>query len=334
MRALISRTRAIGLLLVLPAVACERGTPWQSVPTGPLPARWGHVAAYDAKRDRMLVFGGESASGLLNDVWALDLSTLQWSQIDAAAGPTPRTNLAAVLDAARDRLVIIDGRVGINTPITDVWQLALATNTWTQLSSAPPARLDLAAATDGEHAWVFGGVGDPLQSLDDLWEMDLSTDVWTQSPDQGIRPAARGSSALAVSNGGVFLTGGHDFAVIHADTWRYDLASQAWQQQSPSGGLVAAAHFGYALDATCNALFLSAGDNLDNYDLALTDALTLTAPLHIDLVPSSRMPPPRDHTAMIEDASRRRLVLYGGGRLGDGLGLLDDAWTLALGECP
>ena len=37
---------------------------------------------------------------------------------------------------------------------------------------------------------------------------------------------------------------------------------------------------------------------------------------------------------MILDAQRRRLVLYGGGTLGDGLGTLGDAWLLELGRLP
>jgi N-acetylneuraminic acid mutarotase len=316
------------------AAGCERGTPWQQIAEGPLPARWGHVAVYDAKRDRMLVFGGQSTSSLLSDVWALDLATLAWQQVETHPGPSPRTNLAAVLDGARDRLVIIDGRVDVSTPLSDVWALDLTTNTWTESASAPPARLDLPVASDGQRAWVFGGVGEPLQSLDDLWELDLSTDQWRQLCDDGVRPAARGSSAMAFWNGGVYLIGGHDYAVVHRDVWRYDLAAEQWQELSPSGGLVAAAHFGYAFDPTCNAEILSSGDNLDNYDLALTDALTLTDPAGFALIPSSKMPPPRDHATMIEDLSRRQLVLYGGGSLGDGLGLLGDAWTRELGACP
>jgi hypothetical protein len=322
------------LLGALAMVACERGTPWQEVPPGPLPARWGHVAGYDARRDRMLVFGGQSSSSLLSDVWALDLATLTWQQVSTGQGPSPRTNLAAVIDAARDRLVIIDGRVGVSTPLSDVWALDLATHTWTESSSAPPARLDLPVATDGARAWIFGGVGEPLQSLDDFWELDLSTDQWRQLPDDGVRPSARGSSAMAFWNGGVYLIGGHDYSIVHRDVWRYDLAAQRWAELSTSGGLVAAAHFGYAFDTACNAELLSSGDNLDNYDVALTDALTFTDPAGFSLIPSSRMPPPRDHAAMIEDPSRRQLVLYGGGHLGDGLGLLGDAWTLELGACP
>jgi hypothetical protein len=322
------------LLGALGMAACERGTPWQQVPPGPLPGRWGHVAVYDEKRDRMLVFGGQSESSLLADTWALDLATLSWQQLPTNPGPSQRTNLAAVLDRARDRLVIVDGRVGVATPLSDVWALDLATNTWTESAEAPPARLDLPLATDGQRAWIFGGVGQPLQSLDDLWQLDLSTDHWQPLPDDGVRPPARGSSAMAFWNGGVYLIGGHDYAAVYRDVWRYDLAAQRWEELSASGGMVAAAHFGYAFDPACNAEVLSSGDNLDNYDVALTDALTVADPTGFSLIPSSKMPPPRDHASMIEDLSRRQLVLFGGGRLGDGLGLLGDAWTLELGACP
>jgi N-acetylneuraminic acid mutarotase len=300
-----------------------------------LPPRWGHVAAYDAKRDQMLVFGGEADGTKLNDLWALDLGSEAWHRIDSPDGPGERSDLAGVLDTTRDRLVLIGGRVGLATSIDEVWAYDLSSNRWSELERGPPARHDVPGATDGARAWIFGGAGALFQSLDDLWQLDFATDSWVQLPDDGTRPTARGSSALTYSEGALYLVGGHDVSSVMRDVWRYDLTKQRWQQLSPSRDPIAGAHYGYALDKTCDTLFLSGGDNLDNYDVAFTEGLALgDRPRYARLLASS-LPPPRDHASLIVDSKRRDLVLVGGGSLGDGLGLLNDAWIFPLpGGCP
>jgi N-acetylneuraminic acid mutarotase len=188
--------------------------------------------------------------------------------------------------------------------------------------------------TDGGRAWVFGGAGALFQSLDDLWELDFTTDEWTQLPDDGVRPPARGSSSLAYHDGFIYMHGGHDVAMVHRDTWRYDLTSKRWSRLEPDGDSVAGAHFGYATDPICNELFLAGGDNLDNFDVAFTDRMTFGDSPAFARVRTSAMPPPRDHASLVVDGGHRRLVLFGGGSLGDGLGLRGDAWIYPLGACP
>jgi hypothetical protein len=336
-------TRPVVANLALAALAaltaCQgaldpNGPAWTQVSTGDVPPRWGHTAVYDGKRDRMVVFGGDSDQGQKNDLWALDLATLTWSQLAAANPPGPRTDLAGVMDTLNDRLIIVGGRVGFVNSIDEVWAYSFADATWRQLPSGPSARHDVPGTSDGTHAFIFGGAGAFLQSLDDLWQLDLATDTWTVLPGGDVRPAARTSGALEYLAGSIYVSGGHDADKVQRDSWRYDLTAQRWIQLDVDGTYIAAAHFGHALDASCPALYVSGGDNLDNYDVAYTDVLSLGPSPKIELVGTANLPPPRDHPSMILDATRRRLVLYGGGTLGDGLGLLDDCWVLPLGACP
>lgn len=338
------------LFLAVVAIACSavvdpNGPAWRPIPTGGISPRWGQVAVYDARRDRMVVFGGDGlsasdeaefhgASGQTNDLLSLDLGTLQWSKLPAANAPGPRTDLAGAVDLVRDRFVIVGGRVGFAASIDEVWAYSFATATWAELPSGPPARHDVPAATDGTRMWVFGGAGSFLQSLDDLWELDFATDTWRAMPDDGVRPPARTSGALVLHGGSLYAVGGHDATSVQRDAWRYDLAAERWTKLDVAGDPIAAAHFGWALDDRCGRLFLTAGDNLDNYDVATTSVLAFGAPPSFSLLPTSNLPPPRDHPSMIYDPTRHRLVLYGGGGLGDGLGTLGDAWTLDVGGCP
>lgn len=314
------------------ALTSSSGPTWTRIDTAGLSPRWGQVAVRDARRDRMVVFGGDGTTvGQTNALVAMDLGTLQWTTLPESNAPGPRTDLAGIYDETRDRLVIVGGRVGFASSIDEVWAYSMQSASWTQLPSGPPARHDVPGTTDGTHAWVFGGAGAFLQSLDDLWQLDLATDTWQRMPDDGTRPSARTSGALVYYSGALYLSGGHDATAVQRDSWRYDLAAQTWTKLEPSGDFIAGAHFGYAMDAQCATLRISQGDNLDNYDTAYTVGLDVSGPPRFSLLETSNLPPARDHASMIFDATRRRLVLYGGGTLGDGLGTLGDAWFLDLG---
>ncbi len=348
----MSVARAAGItsfVLCVWLVACDApidsaGPTWQMVPQSVVPARWGQVGVYDARRDRMVVFGGDGldseseaefhgSTAQRNDLWALDLGTLEWHELAATNPPGPRTDLAGVLDITNDRLVIVGGRVGFAASIDEVWGYSFATSTWSQLSSGPPARHDIPGATNGTRMWVFGGAGAFLQSLDDLWELDLTNDTWRAMPDDGTRPHARTSGALVYYSNALYLSGGHDATAVQRDSWRYDLATERWTKLDVQGAPIGGAHFGYAMDPACGTLVLSGGDNLDNYDTAFTNGLVVDGSPKFSVLSTSNLPPPRDHPSMILDARRRRLVLFGGGTLGDGLGTLNDAWLLDLGSC-
>jgi hypothetical protein len=334
----VRRLSLISFFPILAACGGEldpNGPTWQPIDTGRVPPRWGHVAVYDARRDRMVVFGGDSDSGQKNDLWALDLGTLVWHPIAQTNKPGPRTDLAGMIDTLNDRLVIVGGRVGFVSSIDEVWAYSFIDASWTQLPSGPSARHDIPGASDGVHGWVFGGAGGFLQSLDDLWQIDFTSDTWMELPDGGQRPAARTSGALEFFEANLYIAGGHDADKVQRDAWRYDLSAQRWEPLDPDSSPIAGAHFGHALDVTCGTIWLSGGDNLDNYDVAYTNGLVIApgTPPRYGLLRTSNLPPPRDHPSMIFDEMRHRLVLYGGGSLGDGLGLLNDAWVLPLGGC-
>jgi hypothetical protein len=60
---------------------------WSAGPAGP-PARYGHAMALDPARQRIVVFGGQGASGRLSDVWEWNGATSTWANV-TPAGTTP-----------------------------------------------------------------------------------------------------------------------------------------------------------------------------------------------------------------------------------------------------
>jgi hypothetical protein len=224
------------------------GATWtQLAPSGPpLPARYGHVAVYDALRDRVLVFGGLGNSGYLNDTWALSLSgpgSPAWSELSTAGGPpSARYASAGVYDPAGDRLVIFGG-LDDGGKQGEIWSLSLAgTPTWSQLSPSgtPPAARFLHSAVrlpGTNEMLIFAGTDSSLYS--DAWLLSLSgPPAWTALAPSGSPPAPRYSSTTVYDDlrQRVVVFGGFDGFANRGDTWSLDLSgSPAWTLLLPGG---------------------------------------------------------------------------------------------------
>jgi hypothetical protein len=163
------------------------GAEWTELAVANAPsAREGAGLVYDSLRSRMLLIGGRSDTGYLNDVWELRGS--QWSQLTNAPFQG-RAKLSAAYDAARDRLVVFGGTNG--TAFADTWEYDGAS--WTQAFPihAPTARAGAGIsynATQGR-VTLFGGLG--AGPLGDAWTWDGAD--WTLIP--GLSPSPRSSHA-------------------------------------------------------------------------------------------------------------------------------------------
>jgi hypothetical protein len=147
---------------------------WLHVPTnGAAPAGgYGMTYVYDAKGDRMLMFGGSTNDNYYyanNNVWELDLHGNPTWNLVATAGTAPqaRRSGTAIWDPLRNRMVIYGGFDAIpysDKFLADAWALDFNASppTWSQLAPAgvTPSQRDCTAAVYdplNDRMTFFGG---------------------------------------------------------------------------------------------------------------------------------------------------------------------------------
>lgn len=91
------------------------------------PRLWS-AATYDVGRDRIVMFGGASATNYLDDTWDFDGST--WTQIATAVHPSAR-HTPSIAYSHDLRLVIVFGGENSCTTLNDLW--SFNGSSWTQL---------------------------------------------------------------------------------------------------------------------------------------------------------------------------------------------------------
>jgi hypothetical protein len=197
-----------------------------SVPYG----RHLHSAVWDGKDRQMLVFGGQTATMVLNDLWAFRPNVAAgrgtWRQVMAQTPLTPRFSQSAAWDATHWQMLVFGGANGSGRYLDDLWAYhpdASGVGSWTNLGSpgVPDGRATSGAAWDTDHGALFlvGGTG----------MGSYRNDTYAYRPDSGwttltpAAPLARRSNPAVVydtTTGGILLYGGTGFTGAYSDLWQ------------------------------------------------------------------------------------------------------------------
>ena len=327
-----------------PAASTADSSWWTELlpPTAP-PVRVAFSYVRDPVRNRLIIFGGAAAPGVVfqNDTWALSLSEPPtWVELTPSGGPPPGRSLhSAIYDPVRDRIIIFGGAGTNPSPnhyMNDVWALDLSgTPQWTQIfpSSGPiPARALHSAIYDpvSHRMLVYGGF-DGFTSLDDLWGMSLSgAPAWTLLTPAGAGPGARDyhRAIYDPTLNSMVLFGGHLLSPssIFNDTWSLSLSGTlAWSQISPPDPLPSARQaMSIVYDSTRDRILVYGGVDSTG---ALGDAWALSlsgSPAWAQAAPTGNVPPARTAHAAVYDPTSDQMVIYGGGVGGV---RLNDSWS-------
>jgi hypothetical protein len=321
MRSVLFVAMLITLLAGGAGVAGAQSANWVQLSTAHSPSgRYYPAMAYDPVSRLLLLFGGMTASGTVNDTWLFDGS--DWAQVQTPTAPGSRYGAAMQFDRVIKKMVLFGGTNSAHTFLSDTWLWDGASRTWTQATPAhhPPALLGAAAFTDpsGGHVSIFGG---QLSSGGDVsttyrW---MGTD-WKQlipasSPTQRAFPAL----ALDHDRNIVVLFGG--LASQNTDnTWTWN--GTTWTLQNPANQPPFTYFSAAAYDRALKQVVVFGGiANGFNHDITWGwDSAEWQ-----DLAPPTR-PSARSKMALALDTALNRVILFGGTpTIGQ---FLDDTWEL------
>lgn len=323
-----------------PAEAAPATPPWPE-------ARGNHVAVWDAQRQQMILFGGDTAgSEVAGDAWILDLSgSPTWSRVDSP-GPPARRSHSGVWDPTGNRMIVFAGQDAAGDR-NDTWTLSTRERPprWRELAPAelpPPARRDHCAAWSARRRLfvVDGGITGGQTSAETWIAVPADDKVsWRRLTPGGDAPPPRSGHACVADDerDRIIVYGGEA-----ADVWVLDLAAEppAWSKLAVEGTVPAPRIEHSAVwDPARKRLIAYGGLHITPVTGGEADwhyeyhrdapVLDLSGPVArwSDLGPAVRSGyVPRAHTAVF-DAPRERIVLFGG----IGMYASSQLWILNLG---
>lgn len=226
------------------------GDTWERGPTGwtirnsslmPTP-RFQHAMAYDERRQRTVLFGGQGLTQVTSDTWEWDGSA--WLGRPAATIPPVRSQPAFAYDPVQARVVMFGGN-GTTSRLDDTWEWDGVD--WRQLT--PPHH----PAARGGATMVYAGAVDRLLLFGGARDFERLTDTWSFD---GVDWRLLQDSQSPPMRSGPLLT--HDLGSGHTlmfggwppdpRTWQHD--GQRWRSmpttQAPTPR--------YELHAACDVL--------------------------------------------------------------------------------
>ncbi len=222
---------------------------WQETETssGPTP-RLSPGLVYDPAHHQMILFGGYSNQGRINDTWLFDLNSYEWEKVTPALNPPARSDMGMAYDRT-NQIAILFGGFCIESQrekCDDTWVFDPDINSWIEKSplSSPPViyghSLDYDSQKDqlllwGGHMSEFSQGGMSSAGYNEsIWSYNYSDDQWLEIPpgDQS-HPSARYWHQAVYDSGhpGLLIFGGDGGFRFFADTWVFDSETENWVKQ-------------------------------------------------------------------------------------------------------
>ncbi len=294
----------------------------------PLP-RTNAVAIYDSAAHRMVVFGGRSASGDLNDIWEFDLTTNSWQALMPTDGPTPtpRRTAGSAYDPANHQMLIWMGQgSGL---YNDVWAFDLSQETWTEFSPPDPkpnTRYGVAGIFDPLAGEVVNFAGFTSNGrFDDTWRFNPAIPEWRDVTPASGSPLRRclHSASYDSRDHRMIMYGGTNSGGLN-DIWAFDLNQDTWIELTPADSPEGRFFPTNIYDSRNHRALIFGGFVRSGSRTNDVWAFDLTANTWQQLIPSGDLPVARDGAVGVYIEDEDRMVIFSG----QGGSRLNDVWSL------
>lgn len=165
--------------------------------------------------------GGETAAGVVDDVWVYDTGTRLWER--AAAKPTAVADVTAA--ELFGEIYVPGGRTSDGSYTDLVETYSPSQDAWRRVAPLPVPLADALTIADGGFLYVIGGQNDG-GSLDSVFVYDPAADSWR--PVASL-PAPRALAAGAPLTGQIYVVGGTDGQETQRTCFAYSPGNDNWQ---------------------------------------------------------------------------------------------------------
>lgn len=212
--------------------------------------RYNHAATVIGRK--MVVVGGESSRGLLDDVQVLHMGKLSWSAVGPIAKAPTKEDLSKTMPSQRlpackghslvpwgKTVLLIGGQIEPPSDRVEVWAFNTKTENWSRIEAKgdiPVARSGQSVTKAGSMLIMFGGEDAKGRKLKDLHMFDLKSLMWIPLKTTGAGPSPRSKHVAAIHNDRFLLIfGGASKRKALNDLFSLDFETMEWSKMKTRG---------------------------------------------------------------------------------------------------
>ncbi|KAK7348214.1 hypothetical protein VNO80_22764 [Phaseolus coccineus] len=201
--------------------------------------RSNHAAAVIG--NKMVVVGGESGTGLLDDVQVLNFDRFSWTKASSKLYLSP-SSLPLKIPACKGhslvswgkKALLIGGKTDPGSDRISVWALDTETECWSLMEAKgdiPVARSGHSVVRAGTVLILFGGEDAKRRKLNDLHMFDLKSFTWLPLHYTGTAPSPRFNHVAALYDDKIlYIFGGSSKSRTLNDLYSLDFETMAWSR--------------------------------------------------------------------------------------------------------
>ncbi|XP_039037876.1 acyl-CoA-binding domain-containing protein 6-like [Hibiscus syriacus] len=202
----------------------------------PVP-RFNHAAAMVG--NKMIVVGGESGNGLLDDVQVLNFDDFSWTMASSKLYLSP-SSLPLKIPSCKDhsfigkKALLVGGRTDPVNDKISVWAFDTETECWSVMEvkgEIPVERSGHAVVRANSVLILFGGETAKKKKLNDLHMFDLKSSTWLTLQCTGARPSPRSNHVATLCDDKTLLVfGGASKSRTLNDLYSLDFETMVWSR--------------------------------------------------------------------------------------------------------